>query len=106
MSYRKFVINEVERDEETVFFTAEGVVSSSNDHHLETYFNRAIEDGCINIIIDMSEIDLFTSAGIRVVLKTHKNLKEKGGCLKIKDPSSHVEGVLGMVALDELLLKE
>jgi anti-anti-sigma factor len=86
-------------------FTLKGQVSIKEASEMEHKLGRAAESGCNHIIIDMCSVSMFTSAGIRVVLAMYKKLKGLGGKLQIENPSENVRNVIGMTALDELLLK-
>jgi anti-anti-sigma factor len=72
---------------------------------MEHKLKRVLDSGCTHIVINMCFVKSFSSAGIRVVLATYKKLKKVGGKLQIENPSENVKNVIGMVALDELLLK-
>ena len=86
-------------------FILKGQVSIKEASEIEHKLERAVESGCNHIIIDMCFVSMFTSAGIRVVLSMYKKLKGLGGKLQIENPSENVRNVIGMTALDELLLK-
>ena len=101
----EFEFNQDSRSGGTYRFTAKGRVSVKEASHMEFKLGNAIEDGAKQIIINMCFVKAFSSAGIRVVLAMHKKLRAMGGALKIENPSENVRNVIGMVALDELLLK-
>jgi anti-anti-sigma factor len=54
----------------------------------------------------MSQVEYLSSIGIRVVLKIFKISKEQGGTFNIEKPSKIVRNVLGMVALEEMLVTD
>ena len=58
-----------------------------------------------HIILNMQNVPFLSSGGIRVVLMFYKILKANGGSFFIENPSDNVKNVLGMTALEELLLK-
>jgi len=101
----EFSFVEDEWSGETYHFTMKGQVSAREASHMEHKLMRAIEAGGRRIIINMCFVNIFSSAGIRVVLAMYKKLKELGGTLQIENPSENVRNVIGMTALDELLLK-
>jgi len=86
-------------------FSVKGRVSVNESMHLEKVLEDAVEAGFLDIIINMSLVSQLSSVGIRVLLSIHKKLKSKYGKLRIENPSENVSNVIGMVALDELLLK-
>jgi anti-anti-sigma factor len=101
----EFSFVEDSRDGKMCRFTLKGQVSIKEASEMEHKLERAAESGCNNIIINMCFVTMFTSAGIRVVLSMFKKLKGLGGKLQIENPSESVRNVIGMTALDELLLK-
>lgn len=87
-----------------IWMEVSGKIDSANALSLEQYISFLIEDEWINIIIDMSAITFFSSTGIRVIMTAYKKLHMLGGSLQIANPSPNVKNVLGMVALDSMLL--
>ena len=92
------------RYDKYIWIDVGGKIDSQNSAVLGEYIDSLIKDGWKNIVLDMNEIKFFSSNGIRVVLATYKKLHEDGS-FHIAFPSSNVENVLGMVALDKMLLK-
>ena len=92
------------RYDKYIWIDVGGKIDSQNAAILQEYIDSLIKEGWTNIVLDMSEIKFFSSNGIRVVLATYKKLHEDGS-FYIAFPSSNVENVLGMVALDKMLLK-
>ena len=58
-----------------------------------------------SITVDMENVAVFTSIGIRVVLKSIKLAKEKGVEFHIENPSVIVRNVLQLSNLDKVLIK-
>jgi len=81
-----------------------GRVDSNTADLLLTKLEAVIEEGNMNIILNMYNVNYLSSIGIRIILKTYKSLSEKGGSFKIEHPSETVKNVLGMVALNEMLV--
>jgi anti-anti-sigma factor len=88
----------------TYHVTLKGRISLSESSHMEHKFTQAINKGCTHIIINMCFVKAMSSAGIRVILAMYKRLKNIGGGLRIENPSENVRNVIGMTALDGLLL--
>ena len=72
--------------------------------HLTKSLAEVIREGTDHVTLNLSEVVYLSSAGIRVLLQTHKQLKGIQGMLVISDPSEHVSTVLGMAGLGTLLL--
>jgi len=88
-----------------VKFILKGFITSYYAEALQNKLDEAMKDGEVNIILNMVFVEYLCSTGIKVLLKTFKAAKEAGGKLSIESPSERVRNVLGMVALDEMLIK-
>ena len=86
-------------------FTARGRVDSNNADIMEINLDRALNEGPKNIVLNMEQVKYLSSIGIRIILKTYKKACENGGTFMIEKPSEIVRNVLGMVALNQMLLK-
>ena len=72
--------------------------------HLAKSFAEVIRGGVHHINLNLAEVVYISSAGIRVLIQVHKQLKGIEGQLIIAGPSQHVSSVLSMAGLAELLL--
>jgi anti-sigma B factor antagonist len=88
-----------------VKFHLKGLVNSTYADILQNKLEEALRDGKHTIILDMLWVEYLSSTGIRVILKIYKDAKEAGGSLSIERPSQRVRNVLGLTALDEMLIK-
>ena len=93
-----------DRSPGAVKFTLKGRVNAASADSFLFKLETAINEGHINILVNMSRIEYLSSIGIRVILKIFKQTAEKGGSFKIESPSDNVRNVLGMVALKEMLV--
>ena len=91
---------------EVVRFSIKGRISSSTSAKFTREMNTAISSRQSRIILDMSEVQFLSSLGIRTILSTYKQCVALGGKLQITNPSPCVVNVLGMAALNTLLLEE
>ena len=57
------------------------------------------------IVLNMQQVSFLSSGGIRVLLMYYKITKGQGGSFYVESPSNNVVNVLGLIALDEMLLK-
>ncbi len=72
--------------------------------HLTKSLAEVIREGTDHVTLNLSEVIYLSSAGIRVLIQTHKQLKGMQGMLVVSKPSEHVTTVLGMAGLEALLL--
>ena len=98
---------EISREEipDGVKFILKGFITSYYADKLQNELEKTLKDGVVNIVINMLFVEYISSTGIKVLLKNFKSAKEAGGKLSIETPSERVKNVLGMVALDEMLIK-
>ncbi|MCL2013515.1 MAG: STAS domain-containing protein [Oscillospiraceae bacterium] len=102
---QEFGFTEDKRDGDTYYFTLKGRVSVNESLYMEQELKKAVQQGCTHIIINMCRVTVFPSAAIRVILAMYQKLKNMSGTLQIENPSENVQNVIGMTALEELLLK-
>ena len=98
------VTEENDKDTGVANFNLKGRVDSSSSDVLNFKLERALKEEYKKLILNMSQVEYLSSAGIRVILNNYKNAKKAGGKLGIESPTESVRNVLGMTALDELLI--
>ena len=86
-------------------FILRGHVNSISADELAQKLDEALQNGESNIVLNMLRVDYLSSAGIKVILKAYKDAAKAGGRLGVEGPSENVRNVLGMTALDRLLIK-
>lgn len=74
--------------------------------HLTGTLAEAIRQGMHHLVLDLAGVGYLSSAGIRVLIRTHKQMKELQGSLCIVNPSNQVRSVLALVGLEGLLISE
>jgi anti-anti-sigma factor len=74
--------------------------------HLTRELADTIREGNQQMRLNMAEVTYLSSAGIRVLLRTHKQLKSINGSLIVSSPSEQVRKVLELTGLGNLLLSE
>ena len=88
-----------------VKFTLKGRVNSIHADALQEKLHNALNKGQKNIVLNMHWVEFLYSSGIRVILKAYQDTINAGGSFGIEMPSNNVKNVLGMTALDEMLIK-
>ena len=94
-----------EKNQEGVKLVIQGRMDSNNSVEFERKLAIVLEDGPVDVVLNMSQVEYLCSTGIRVILKAYKNAKAAGYKFGIEAASDCVRNVLGMVALDEMLIK-
>ena len=85
-------ISKVKNETELTVFL-EGRLESSAALKLESFLNDE-RDGVERLIFDMDKLNYISSAGLRVLLSVNKELKSKGGAMKLINVDNNVEDVL------------
>ena len=83
-----------------------GRVDGPAAHELEVEILAAIRAGTKNIYVNLAEADFLCSAGIRVLLQYHRQLKQAGKTLRAVHPSPNVRAALDMTGLPGLVEAE
>jgi len=67
-----------EKNENYFLFSLDGRLDSNTSPDFEKKVFEAIDDGSRNMVINCEKLDYITSAGLRVLNKTAKKLKNEG----------------------------
>lgn len=78
------------------------VTSSEFEKSLAPYFAM----NGIDLQLDCNEMEYISSAGLRVVLTTHKNITSKGGKLILSNLNKEVRSVFDMTGFSRILTIE
>ena len=60
-------------------------------------------DECDELVFDCSNLSYLTSAGIRVLMATDRDMKEKGGSMVVANINEAVKEVFELTGVDKLL---
>lgn len=83
-------------------FTISGRVDSSTAPDLEEALQGRLDSGRYNLVLDMSDVNYLSSAGLRAMVSALRTCKRKGGDVRVADPSERVQEVLELAGLDAL----
>jgi len=92
-------------DAPNVKFEAEGYIIYDTAGQLIKALNDSFDEKPESLSIDMEKVVVFTSVGIRVVIKMYKAAEDKGVKFQIVNPSEVVTNVLKLSGLDEMLVE-
>ncbi len=84
--------------------TAEGRLDTITAPELEGVI-REIIPSVTELVLDFEKLDYISSAGLRVLLSTHKNMTGKGG-LKIVNVSQPIMEIFEVTGFSEILTVE
>ncbi len=64
-------------------FRPTGRLDSATSGDLESLLIERLDQGCASVVLDLSDLDYISSAGLRVVLMAGKRLRATGGRLAL-----------------------
>jgi anti-sigma B factor antagonist len=81
-----------------------GKLDTNTSPEAETVFNKVLADGYHKILVNFQNLDYMSSAGLRVLLGTAKQLQGKG-TVALCNMNDDVREVLEMTGLADLIFK-
>lgn len=84
-------------------FKLSGRLDSNTSPKLETGILNALENGTNDIILNFEDLEYISSAGLRVILKTTKDLKRREGRLLLCSMQDYVREVFEIAGFDTFL---
>lgn len=94
-------INVVGRDNVTLI-EASGRIDSMNANQLGEALSQAVDAGHLYLVLDLSQVEYMSSAGLREIVSSLKKAKRASGDLRIAEPSDRVREILEMAGLDTI----
>jgi anti-sigma B factor antagonist len=85
-----------------VLVEVSGRVDSMNANQLGEALMAEIDNGHIQLVLDLAGVDYMSSAGLREIVSSLKRVKRASGDLRIAQPSERVREVLEMAGLDTI----
>ena len=70
---------------------------------LKEKLNQLLEDGIVQITLDLSKVEIIDSVGLGVLLKTHQKLSQVSGTLSLQKVNPSITDLLEMTHLDQYL---
>ena len=92
-----------EKQNDVFIFKISGRLDSNTSPEFEEKISGAIADGSYQMIIDFEKLDYLSSAGLRVLLKTTKMLKNENGRLVLCSLAEYVREVFEISGFDTFL---
>lgn len=98
------MINITKESEHGIYIIkVEGDVDASSSIHLDKAINEAVEKGQKNIVIDCSELQYISSAGLGVFMSYIQDFEDSGSKFVLFGLSEKVANVFEILGLDQLL---
>jgi anti-anti-sigma factor len=86
-----------------VVVSPSGRLDSLTSAEFEADVLKLVEKGNLQIVLDLSQVDYISSAGIRAVLSPAKRVKAQSGCLRLVCRPGPVKEVLYLSGLDTVI---
>ncbi|MFW5692084.1 MAG: STAS domain-containing protein [Chloroflexota bacterium] len=93
----------ISRVENATLIEVTGRVDSMTANELGESLNQAINNGSVNIVLDLAGVEYMSSAGLREIVGGLKRVKRANGDLRIAQPTERVLEVFEMAGLDTIL---
>jgi anti-sigma B factor antagonist len=96
------IVNVDERDLLAVFHIQGSVDTLSSEDLLQEFMVR-IQTGRCRLVVDLSQVDYLSSAGLRSILTALKESHQEGGDLRLVAPQPRVAQILELAGLTPVL---
>ena len=91
------------RHDQTNIYKLNGRLDSNTSPTLEKKLTDAMQDGTTSMVIDFENLDYISSAGLRIILKTTKDLKKSEGNIILCAMQDYVKELFEIAGFDTLL---
>jgi len=88
---------------QTSIVSIKGQIDASNSNKIHTTIMDKIKTGCNSMILDFSEVNYISSAGLRILIYASKTISKKSGNFSICSLSKEVEQIFQVTGLDKIL---
>ncbi len=79
-----------------------GRIDSSNANELEGALKTRHDDGRYRLVLELSEVEYMSSAGLRALVGALRESKRHSGDVRIASPSERMREVLDLAGLDSV----
>jgi anti-anti-sigma factor len=93
----------ISKNGDVLVVTPAGHCDSNSAPETETRILQAIEEGMVKVIVDFAQTDYVSSAGLRVLLKTAKLVRPKGGTVLLCGANQQIQEVLEISGLLKMI---
>ena len=90
---------QVKTIDNSVLMTLSGTVGSTNTGDLDKQIQIAFSNEKFDIILDLKQVKLITSAGLRIMLKAVKECRKNGGKLKLLHVSKTLMDIFNIIGI-------
>jgi anti-sigma B factor antagonist len=80
-----------------------GVLDAHTYKQFAEVLDKLLEKLCFKIVLDLSALEYLSSSGVGVISKSFSTIKARNGNLVLMNPTQHVDQVLSLVGLPDVL---
>ena len=96
-------ICEKKQDSVTIVYLA-GRLDTNASRDADAVLKRLVASGCLQIILNLSDLNYISSSGLRIIISTLRTLKQKNGDLKLACLNQPVKEIFHLTGFDRLFL--
>lgn len=86
-----------------VVLRLEGRIDAATSAVLENRLQKLINEERVQLLLDFTDVDYLSSAGMRVLLASLKKVKAKGGLLALFSVTEDVNEIIRLAGFDKIL---
>ena len=102
MAKESGLLLDVAQHGDAVVVTPHGRLAELEARQLEDELVGRIDQGCVNIVLDMSDVPFVTSACLGAIMLAHKRVRDKNGRVRVVTPQPLVRQILEITKLTKL----
>ena len=95
---------ELEEIDQKIVLRIDGRIDAASSSVLERKINKLIDEHRNHLLLDFSQVDYLSSAGMRVLLASLKRIKAKKGIFGIFSVAEDVSEIIRLAGFDKILL--
>jgi len=92
-------IHETQEGDVTVLTLSGKMMNGNESIDLHPHVKKMIEEGNVNVVVDMGKVKWFSSTGLGALLASATSLRNAGGDLKVARPTRKISSVFYMMEL-------
>jgi anti-sigma B factor antagonist len=92
----------VDKQAESCSITLAGEVDVYTSPSFKERLVSAVDEGCLNIVVDLESVDFIDSSGLGVLVSGLRRVKEQGGSIRLVCTRDHILKVFRITGLDRV----
>lgn len=93
---------QIDREQSVCTMTLVGEVDVYTAPRVKEELVSAIEDGCVNVIVDMQEVGFIDSSGLGVLVSGLRRARERDGAVRVVCTRDNILKIFRITGLDKV----